>query len=113
MANFTEKRMYQRVESENKSPMVMYKKHSNDEYNTARVANYSQGGIYLKTNEYLDIGQHVILKMEGHGPDKKDLGKYDYYYGQIRWIKNFHTQPYDSSYGYGIEYDKMSSFGIA
>ncbi len=110
MAGYTEKRMYQRVELENQSPKVMYKKESNDVYNYARIVNYSNSGIYLKTNEYLDIGQHVILKMEDYDPAKKGPEKYDYYYGQIRWIKNFHTKPYDSSYGYGIEYDQMVTY---
>jgi hypothetical protein len=108
MAEFTEKRIHERHDYE--TPKVMYKKDSKDVYNYATITNYSQGGLYMKATEYMDIGQTVIVKMEEHRQNATGLEKYDYYYGQIRWIKNFHTNPYDSSYGYGIEYDRPVSY---
>lgn len=104
MAGFTEKRLYERVDYQTRK--VVYKKDSNDMYTSATITNFSQGGLYLKSAEFLDIGQHIIIKMEDYDPTKPGPEKYDYYYGQIRWIRNFHTQPYDSAYGYGVEYDQ-------
>lgn len=108
MTKYTEKRMYERYAYE--TPQIMYKKDSNGGYNFATMTNYSQGGMYLKSSEYMDIGQHVIIKMEAYNENANGPEKYNYYYGQIRWIKNFHTKPYDSSYGYGIEYDQQVSY---
>ena len=89
---------------------LMYKRDSKDDYNYGVMTNYSPGGMYLKTSEYMDIGQAVIIRMEDYDGKVSGPEKNDYYYGQIRWIRNFHTKPYDSSYGYGIEFDREMSF---
>ena len=104
MADYTEKRVHERVNYP--KPTVLYKKGFSEGYHSGTMTNCSKGGMYLKTDEYLTVGQPVIIKMESRQAREDGPDSYDYYYGQIRWVRNFHTEPYDSAYGYGIEYDQ-------
>lgn len=108
MDNYKEKRKFERVDYQ--TPKMMYKKGAKDVYENAIMTNYCPGGMYLKTQDYLDIGQQIIIKMNNYDPLSTGPEKYDYYYGKVRWIRHFHSQPYDSSYGYGIEYDQPVMF---
>ena len=62
--------------------------------------------MYIKTNEYLDVDQPVLIKMQNYYKDSKGPEKYEKYYGKIRWIENYDTKSHSSTYGYGIEYDQ-------
>ncbi len=108
MTGYSEKRRHDRIHYE--TSRLMYKKDSKAPYSYAAMTNYSPGGLYLRTNEYMDIGQPIIVKMEEYDINATGPERYDYYYGQIRWIKNFHTKSYDPSYGYGIQFDTSMIF---
>lgn len=105
MAEYTEKRLFRRVDYQTSN--MVYKKDANDTYTAATMSNYSQGGMYMKSSEPMTVGKHVIIKMEDYDPNHSGPERYDYYYGQIRWIKNFKADVGDPYYGYGIEFDQV------
>lgn len=108
MSEYSEKRTHLRYAYE--TSRVVFKKDASADYCYATLINYSPGGMYIETNEYMDIGQAVIIKMEDFNQDAKGPEKYDFYYGQIKWIKNFHTTIYNANHGYGIQFDKPAIF---
>ena len=108
MTEFNERRMHDRFD--HITSKVMVKKDPEDAYTSATIINYSEGGMYLRTNEYMQIGQPVIIKMEESKKDTTGPEKYDSYNGKIRWIENIQLKADVSKYQYGIEYHQLISF---
>lgn len=108
MTEFNERRMHDRFD--HVTAKVMYKTDSNDTYTGATMINYSEGGMYLRTNESLKIGQPVIVKMEENKKNTTGPEKYDSYNGQVRWVENVEAEPNVENYQYGIQYQQPVSF---
>ncbi|MCP3874794.1 MAG: PilZ domain-containing protein [Desulfobacteraceae bacterium] len=104
MSDYSEKRQYERYSYD--TPVILYKLDSNETYAYAKLKNYSQGGVYLRTNEYVDVGQKVLVQTQNFYEDSKGPEKYEKYYGKIKWVESFENNSHSSAYGYGIEYDQ-------
>ncbi len=102
MENQTEKRLYKR--SEYKAPASLHRYDEKDQYYYAKVYNYSNGGMYLRSNEKMQIGQHVYVKLRDFDSYSKGPEKYKNYSGYVRWSDELGTSSPSGQYGYGVEY---------
>ncbi len=114
MENYSEKRRYERHNC--KTPAQLYRydaqntKYDQDAqydlgtYYDADMCNYSEGGGYLLTDEKINIGQQVYLKMKNYYKTSSGPEKYKTYTGYVRWSDELGTSYPGRQYGYGVEY---------
>ena len=102
MENYSEKREYKRYDYD--SQVYLYKYDSQDQYYEGNMYNYSCGGMYLKSNEKMEIGEQVNVKIKNYNPDSSGLEKYKNYAGYVKWSSDLGTSSPGGQYGYGVEY---------
>lgn len=99
----SEKRNHQRYDHVTKK--VMYQTNPETQFNNAMLINYSEGGMYLRTEKYLEVGQTLTIKMEESKEKTTGPEKYDSYSGQVKWTNNARTNSDAQVFQCGIEYD--------
>jgi Tfp pilus assembly protein PilZ len=108
MENYSEKRQHERQDC--KTPAYLYRYDTQDSYYDAGayydadMYNYSEGGGYLQTNEKIDVGQQVYVKIKNYHKTSEGPEKYETYAGYVRWSNELGTSSPGGQYGYGIEY---------
>lgn len=108
MATPSEKRQYQRHSYE--TPLYLYRYDARERFYAADMYNYSQGGMYLKTNRKMDINQQVYIKIRDSNEKGKGPGKDEYYSGYVKWSEDLGTSSPGGQYGYGVEYEVPVDF---
>ncbi len=103
MADYYEKRQYERYDYT--TSVHLYRYENPEQYTPAVLGNYSSGGLYLETDNELEVGQQVYVKIENHDPAAGNFETYDQYTGYVRWSSELGTSQPGGQYGYGIEYD--------
>ncbi|MBU1343587.1 MAG: PilZ domain-containing protein [Proteobacteria bacterium] len=104
MEDYSEKRLYERYDYQ--EPVSLHRYESQDQFYAAKMYNYSSGGMYLRTNEEMTVGQHVYVRLKNYYADSKGPEKYKNYSGYIRWSDELGTSVPSGQYGYGVEYTK-------
>jgi Tfp pilus assembly protein PilZ len=102
MENHSEKRQYERYAYQ--LPVSLYRYDSQDSYYEGSIYNYSDGGMYFATNEKIDIGEQVYIKIKNHNKNSKGPEKYENYSGYLKWSSELGTSSPGGQYGYGIGY---------
>jgi len=102
MEDYSEKRSYGRYECNTQA--YLYRYDDREQYYDAGIYNYSAGGNYLASNEEMDIGQQVYIKIQKYDETVKGPEKYEYYSGYVKWSDDLGTSSPGGQYGYGIEY---------
>ena len=102
MSDYMGKRQYERYEYN--APMYLYKHESQDQYYYANMSNYSSGGMSLKTDEKMDVGQHVYIRTKNYNKDSSGPEKYEEYSGYVIYSNELGTSVPSGQYGYGIKY---------
>lgn len=102
MEDYSEKRRYERFDHQ--VPASLHRHDSQDQFYAAKTYNKSSGGMYLRTNEEMTIGQHVYVRIKDNTADPKGPEKYKNYSGYIRWSDDLGTSIPNGQYGYGVEY---------
>lgn len=98
-----EKRNYQRYDHVTKK--IMYQADPENKFNNAMLINYSEGGMLLRTDKHIEVGQPLTIKMKESKEQTTGPEKYDFYFGQIKWTDNDNKHPATKVFHYGIEYD--------
>ncbi len=82
---------------------VQYAYAGEEKYYDAKVYNYSNGGMYFKTQYPVAAGSKLYIKMKNYAPSGSGPEAYKSYYGSARWYSRYagSDTPY---YGVGIEY---------
>lgn len=104
----SEKRQYQRYSHE--TPAYLYQHDDRDQFYEAGMYNYSQGGMYLKTDQKIDINQQVYIKIRNYDKNGKGPEKNEYYSGYVKWSEDLGTSSPGGHYGYGVEYEVPADF---
>ncbi len=104
MEDYSEKRHYERFDDQ--VPASLHRYDSQDRFYAAKIYNYSSGGMYLRTNEEMTVGQHVYVRIKNSDSDPKGPGKHKDYSGYIRWSDELGTSIPNGQYGYGVEYSE-------
>ncbi|WP_321495088.1 PilZ domain-containing protein [uncultured Desulfobacter sp.] len=102
MDRYSEKRKYMRMECNN--PAYVYRYEDQGSYYDAGMYNYSSGGNYLISDEKMDIGQQVYIRIKNYDKASKGVEKYENYTGYVKWSTELGTSHPRGQYGYGIEY---------
>ncbi|OQY51479.1 MAG: hypothetical protein B6230_04830 [Desulfobacteraceae bacterium 4572_89] len=102
MENPSEKRQHERYELQ--LPVSLYRYDSQDQYYEGIIYNYSNGGMYLETNEKIDIDEEVFVRIKNYDQNSKGPEKYEKYSGYLKWSNELGTSSPGGQYGYGIEY---------
>ncbi|MDX9964366.1 PilZ domain-containing protein [Desulfobacter postgatei] len=102
MSPYSEQRKYIRVDCNN--PAYVYRYEDQDLYYNASMYNYSSGGHYLASDEKMDIGQQVYIRIKNYDQASKGPEKYENYTGYVKWSTDLGTSHPAGRYGYGIEY---------
>lgn len=104
MKSYPENRRYERYNYD--CPMYLYRKDNQDQYYSARMKDYSQGGQCLLSNEEMVVGQHVYVEMKNYRQYAGGPEKYRAYNGYVAWARPDSTVYEDGAYAYqyGIEY---------
>ncbi len=108
MPSFNEKRISQRYD--HITPNVKFKTGSDDQYHIGILVNYSENGMYIKSNKLIDIGNSISLHMPDHSKRTTGPDKYARYSGQIKRTEIYTNLPGNTLYGYGLEYDRPVKF---
>lgn len=102
MEDHSEKRKYDRYPCE--YPVYLYRYEDQNQYYDAGIYNYSSGGHYLSSNEEMEIGQQVYIRIKNYDSGGKGPEKYENYTGYVKWSDDLGTSSPGGQYGYGIEY---------
>lgn len=102
MENYSEKREYDRYQCDYQA--YLYRYDDREQYYDADIYNYGSGGNYLASNEEMDIGQQVYIKIKNYDKAGKGPEKYESYTGYVKWSNDLGTSSPGGQYGYGIEY---------
>jgi len=93
--------------------IMIYPSNDPGDYHYGVSYNYSNGGMYIKTDGYLDPDQYYVIKMLNYDDKIDGPEKYGEYYGSIKWVNGADEyKDYDSEYycGYGVEYVEPVSY---
>lgn len=102
MSTYPEKRNYERRQCN--SPAYVYRYEDQYQDYEAMMYNYSSGGNYLASDEKLEIGQQVYIRIKNYDQADKGPEKYENYTGYVKWSTDLGTSNPGGQYGYGIEY---------
>ncbi len=108
MANGIEKRRYKRYDYQ--APLLLYRDEALSNGTAAELQNYSIGGMFFKTQEALDIGQELFIKIRNYDPSDGGFEKYDRYIGYVKWSDELGTSQPAGPYGYGVEYTETVTY---
>ncbi len=108
MASGIEKRRYERYNHQ--ASLLLYRNETLSSGAAAELQNYSIGGMYLKTEEALDIGQELFIKIRNYDPSDGGFEKYDKYIGYVKWSDELGTSQPPGPYGYGVEYAETVTY---
>lgn len=102
MENYTEKRTYDRYPCDTRTYLYRYDDREN--YYDAGMYNYSRGGSYMTSDEQMEIGQQVYVRIRNYDKDGRGPERYENYSGYVKWSNDLGTSSPGGQYGYGIEY---------
>jgi hypothetical protein len=98
-------RMYERYECQ--FPVKVYPQDKPDDYYYGLTYNYSQGGMYVKTDAKLSPDNYYFIEMLNYSADATGPEKYEAFDAKLRWSKraeSYSTLKNGYYYGYGFEY---------
>ncbi len=102
MEDYSEKRKYYRYDYN--SPVFLRTYDSQENYYKGSLRNYGGGGLYLQSDENLDVGQEVYVKIANYSQGSEGPEKYRNYSGYVKWSNDLGTSSPGGQYGYGVEY---------
>ena len=107
MIKQSENRKYERYTCQ--APIMIYNKDASDDYYYGLTYNYSQGGMYVKTDGDLEAEEYYVIKMLNYDDTAAGPEKYQEYRGLVRWAQLPDSPGGGDSnyyYGYGVEFTR-------
>ncbi len=104
MTDFKNKRLDRRYPY--KADVEFYIKDSPCVHYLAQVTNYSVGGLYFESNESVDVGQQVILRIKNYYAYDSKLEDYEMYSGRVQWTNLKDDTGSEKTFGLGIQYEE-------
>jgi hypothetical protein len=81
----------------------MYANYNTEKYYRAQMYNSSVAGMYFESDNALDPGSGICIKMVSYVPDADVSEAYKFYQAKVRWCKNI-AKTDASRYGVGVQY---------
>lgn len=82
---------------------VRYTQDGRPQTQYARVINYCEGGVCLKTRTPISVGTQLNLSLEGYAPDGSYDRAFEEHVAIVRWSKQI-PEPGLPAYEIGVEY---------
>jgi PilZ domain-containing protein len=102
MPVFIEKRKHHRFDHITSN--IKYTKSPEIPYMQALLINYSENGMFLKTNEHMDIDQMVLVRLDDSSENAISHDMLNSSQGVVRWMDHYYSHAHGTLYRYGIEF---------
>jgi hypothetical protein len=82
---------------------IMYANYTAEKYYRAQMYNSSVAGMYFESDDALQPGAGVCIKMVNYVPETDGTEAYRFYQAKVKWCKNI-AKADASYYGVGVQY---------